>query len=152
MHRLRPDPLGQPPARAALLDNIAANLATDTRESSLPLPPDITDIFRREMRNQANRIGQTLVKWAGEYTDGPFDPDLVLRSPCEGHLLLPPNVELMFGRRSQPHLMQLFNEYMHQMIILRDAVLPFQNFEDVLIPLTARPEGFVTSRHPENSS
>ena len=43
----------------------------------------------------------------------------------------------MFGRRSQPHLMQLFNEYMHQMILLRDSLLPFKNYQEVRVPINS---------------
>lgn len=135
VYRLGEDAPNARPARAMLLDNVASNLATDTRESTLPFQGNVSDLSRREMKEQAERIGRSLVKWAREASDGPFDPNLNIRSPCENHLLTPPNVELMFGRRSQPHLMQLFNEYMHQMVLLRDALLPFKNYDEVLIPI-----------------
>jgi hypothetical protein len=138
VYRLGDDAPNSKPARASLLENLVSNLATDTRESTLPFPKDVPDISRREIKEQADRIGKTLVKWAREASNGPFDPNLNIRSPCENHLLTPANVELMFGRRSQPHLMQLFNEYMHQMVLLRDALLPFRNFEDVLIPIDGK--------------
>ncbi|KAF2638898.1 hypothetical protein P280DRAFT_519752 [Massarina eburnea CBS 473.64] len=136
--RLGEDPPNTRPARASLLDNVASNLAIDTRESSLPFQKDVPDISRREIKEQADRIGKTLVKWAREASNGPFEPKLNIRSPCENHLLTQANVELMFGRRSQGHLMQLFNEYMHQMVLLRDALLPFRNFDEVLIPIDGK--------------
>lgn len=126
------------PARASLLDNVASNLATNTRESTLAFQKDVPDLSRKEIKEQAERIGNVLVQWAREAVNGPFHPKLNIRSPCENHLLTPVNVELMFGRRSQPHLMQLFNEYMHQMVLLRDALLPFRNFEEVLIPIDGK--------------
>ncbi|KAL3442468.1 hypothetical protein BJX65DRAFT_298987 [Aspergillus insuetus] len=143
-----PDPLSSPEKpRIQLLDNIAAILSTDTRESSLPFPEHVPDNSRREIRDQARRIGKHLVKWAAESKDeSVFNPDLVLRSRCEGHLLTPENVDLMFGRRSKPHLMQLYNEYMHQMVLLRDSLLPFYNYEDVLIPVSGAGRGL---RHME---
>jgi hypothetical protein len=150
LHHLIPDPdpvSNSKKPRAQLLDNIAAILSTDTRESSLPFPEHVPDTSRREIRDQARRIGKHLVKWASEENQKPFfDPDLVLRSRCEGHLLTPENVDLMFGRRSKPHLMQLYNEYMHQMVLLRDALLPFYNYEEVLIPVTGAGRGL---RHME---
>ncbi|KAJ5391106.1 hypothetical protein N7509_006596 [Penicillium cosmopolitanum] len=142
------DPRGTKPARTQLLDNIAANLATNTREATLRLTEPL-DISRREMNAQATRIGKTLVRWARDQESSskrPVDVDLQLRSSCEGHLLTPSNVDLMFGDRSQPHLMQLFNEYMHQMVLLRDALLPFQNYQDVLIPINRKARGL---RHLE---
>ncbi|KAJ5167596.1 uncharacterized protein N7482_003190 [Penicillium canariense] len=138
VYRLSEDAPDTRPARALLLDNIACNLATHTRKSTLPFQKDVRDLSRREMKEQADRIGKTLVKWAREASNGPFEPELNIRSPCENHLLTPINVELMFGRRSQPHLMQLLNEYMHQMVLLRDALLPFRNFEEVLIPIDGK--------------
>ncbi|KAL2787243.1 hypothetical protein BJX66DRAFT_346319 [Aspergillus keveii] len=143
-----PDPLSSPEKpRIQLLDNIAAILSTDTRESSLPFPEHVPDNSRREIRDQARRIGKHIVKWATEEKNDVFNnPDLVLRSRCEGHLLTPENVDLMFGRRSKPHLMQLYNEYMHQMVLLRDSLLPFYNYEEVLIPVSGAGRGL---RHME---
>lgn len=135
LHHLAPNPSAAPP-RTQLLANITTLLSTETRESSLPLPSSSeVDQTRAEIRGQANRIGQSLVQWATEDTDDTASPDLVLRSRCEGHLLTPENVQLMFGPQSKPHLMQLFNEYMHQMVLLRDSLLPFANYEDVRIPI-----------------
>jgi hypothetical protein len=114
LHHLAPDPLAMPP-RTRLLANIAALLSTETPESSLPFPSSSgskVDQSSAEIRGQANRIGQSLVQWATEDTDDTASPDLVLRSRCEGHLI-PENVQLMFGPRCKPYLMQLFNEYMH---------------------------------------
>lgn len=145
--RLGVDPPDSKPARTQLLDNLAANLATDTRESTLRLAEPL-DISRREMKDQADRIGRTLVQWARESSSRSFDPEMYLRSPCEGHLLIPSNVNLMFGDRAAPHLMQLFNEYMHQMVLLRDALLPFQNYQDVLIPVSRQARGI---RHLEGA-
>ena len=138
VYRLGEDVPNTRPAMALLLDNIASNLATHTRESTLPFQKDMPDLSRREIKEQADRIGKTLVEWARVASNGPFDPELNIRSPCENHLLTPLNVELMFGSRSQPHLMQLFNEYMHQMVLLRDALLPFRNFDEVLIPIDGK--------------
>ncbi|QMW46670.1 hypothetical protein G4B11_010125 [Aspergillus flavus] len=145
VHHLGPDPPNTKPARIVLLDNVAANLSTDTRESSLPLY-DLSDISRREVRDQARRIGQVLVQWAREYTDEPYDPDLYLRGPGDGHLLLQSSLALMYARCTRPHHMQLLSEYMRQMVVLRDALLPFQNFYAVPIPVDGRARGI---RHLE---
>ncbi|KAL5339931.1 hypothetical protein BJX70DRAFT_397173 [Aspergillus crustosus] len=145
LHHLTPDPSARSP-RAQLLDNIAVILSTDARESSLPFQAHVPDNSRREIRDQARRIGQHLVKWAHDTPVTVTSPNLNFRSRCEGHLLTQENVDLLFGRRSKPHLMQLYNEYMHQMILLRDSLLPFNNYEDVLIPVSKHGRGL---RHME---
>ncbi|OJI95793.1 hypothetical protein ASPVEDRAFT_35115 [Aspergillus versicolor CBS 583.65] len=133
--RLGPDPPNVRSSRCQLLDNLAANLDTNTREASMRFPNEDLDDSRTEIADQARGIGKTLVQYARSHTGAVVNPDLYLRSPCEGHLLTKPNVDLMFGPRSEPHLMQLFNEYMHQMVLLRDALIPFKNYEDVVIPI-----------------
>ncbi|KAH0363946.1 hypothetical protein KCU65_g7065, partial [Aureobasidium melanogenum] len=135
LHHLGPSPLYQPSAREMLLDNLASNLALGTRESSLEIPAK--DASRKEFAAQAVKIGKTLVTYAREVKDVAFDPDYAIRSPCEGHLLKPTVAQLMFGPRSLGHLMQIYNEYLHQMVLLRDALLPFDNYEEVVIPITA---------------
>ncbi|BCS19524.1 uncharacterized protein APUU_12352S [Aspergillus puulaauensis] len=136
--RMGPDPPDVRSSRCQLLDNLAANLDTNTREASMHFPNKDLDDSRTEIADQARRIGKTLVQYARSHTGAVSNPDLYLRSPCEGHLLTKPNVDLMFGPRSAPHLMQLFNEYMHQMVLLRDALLPFKNYEDVVIPINGQ--------------
>ncbi|KEQ58350.1 uncharacterized protein M437DRAFT_59426 [Aureobasidium melanogenum CBS 110374] len=135
LHHLSPSPPNQPSAREMLLDNLASNLALGTRESSLEV--SAKDASRKEFAAQAVKIGKTLVTYARETKDVSFDPDYAIRSPCEGHLLKPAVTLLMFGPRSLGHLMQMYNEYLHQMVLLRDALLPFDNYEEVVIPITA---------------
>ncbi|MCZ9344044.1 hypothetical protein NGM37_40490, partial [Streptomyces sp. TRM76130] len=69
---------------------------------------------------------------------------LVVRSHCYGHLLTPPAADLLRGRRGGPVTMQLYNEWVHQIVLLRDALLPFTNWQDV--PLRITPTGL---RHTE---
>ncbi|RHZ49636.1 uncharacterized protein CDV56_101445 [Aspergillus thermomutatus] len=133
VHRLGPDPPNTS-ARALLLDTIAATLSTDRRESALHFSPEILNTSRREIMHQAHRIGAKLVSWADQHRGTPSDT-VEIRSPCESHQLIPLRVELLFSRRSQPQLLQLFEEYSHQMVLLRDALLPFENFEQTPIPI-----------------
>jgi hypothetical protein len=133
LHHLGPDPQDQTTARQMLLDNLASNLALGTRESSLDVP--LKDPSRKEFAAQAVKIGKALVSYARETRDVSFDPEYTIRSPCEGHLLKPAVAQLMFGPRSLAHLMQIYNEYLHQMVLLRDALLPFENFDQVVIPV-----------------
>ncbi|MFF4800559.1 hypothetical protein ACFY1U_19520 [Streptomyces sp. NPDC001351] len=131
---------------------IRAALALGTRESSLPLSlgPDSASAAR-ELGAQAETIGQELASWSTEalerlLTDPvplPAGP-LVVRSHCYGHLLTPPAADLLLGRRGGPVTMQLYNEWLHQMVLLRDALLPFTNWQGV--PLLITPTGL---RHTE---
>ncbi|MFH7341219.1 hypothetical protein [Streptomyces sp. KHY 26] len=131
---------------------IRAALALGTRETSLPLSlgPDSAPAAR-ELGAQAETIGQELASWSTEalerlLTDPvplPAGP-LVVRSHCYGHLLTPPAADLLRGRRGGPVTMQLYNEWLHQMVLLRDALLPFTNWQDV--PLLITPTGL---RHTE---
>jgi hypothetical protein len=101
------------------------------------------------MAEQAEKIGKKLIEYVRNVTDVTYDPAYVVRSPCEGHLLKPHVSLLMFGPRSLRHLMQIYNEYLHQIVLLRDALLPFENFEDVIIPITAEPGRKRGMRHTE---
>ncbi|MGW0336337.1 hypothetical protein ACWD0J_31570 [Streptomyces sp. NPDC003011] len=135
-----------------LEDQIRATLALGTRETSLPLAigPDSASAVR-ELGAQAETIGQELASWFTEalerlLTDRlplPVGP-LVVRSHCYGHLLTPAAADLLRGRRGGPVTMQLYNEWLHQIVLLRDALLPFTNWQDV--PLLITPTGL---RHTE---
>jgi hypothetical protein len=65
------------------------------------------------------------------------DANLHLRSQCEGHLWTPGVAALLLGPRSHGALLELYNEWLHRMILLRDALLCFENYQDV--PLVIRP-------------
>ncbi|MEV4043213.1 hypothetical protein [Streptomyces sp. NPDC049744] len=130
-----------------LEDQIRATLALGTRETSLPLAlgPHSAPAAR-ELGAQAESIGRELASWSTEalerlLTDPvplPAGP-LVVRSHCYGHLLTPPAADLLLGRRGGPVTMQLYNEWLHQIVLLRDALLPFTNWQDV--PLLITPTG-----------
>lgn len=133
------DPPTQPPARSVLVDGLAASLATSGRESTLPLTYSPQDTARKEIVYQANRIAKTIVKYVHESANpSAANTDVRLRSPCEGHLWTPSVAALLLGPRSDSHLMEIYNEWLHRMILLRDSLLPFENFEEV--PLVI-PEG-----------
>ncbi|MFG3134228.1 hypothetical protein ACGFZU_41910 [Streptomyces tendae] len=137
---------------AVLEGQIRATLALGTRETALPLylGPDSASAAR-ELGTQAETIGRELASWSTEalerlLTDPvplPAGP-LVVRSHCYGHLLTPPAADLLLGRRGGPVSMQLYNEWLHQLVLLRDALLPFTNWQDA--PLLITPTGL---RHTE---
>ncbi|MFD4532095.1 hypothetical protein ACFWNL_14670 [Kitasatospora sp. NPDC058397] len=131
---------------------IRATLALGTRETSLPLAVGPGSApAARELGAQAEEIGHELASWAAAALERlladrialPAGP-LVVRSHCYGHLLTPPATDLLLGRRGGPVTMQLYNEWLHQVVLLRDALLPFTNWQDV--PLLITPTGL---RHIE---
>ncbi|WNC16849.1 hypothetical protein [Brevibacillus brevis] len=126
---------------AVLLDSLQANLAISGQHASLPLGPlALKDKAGAELTSQAVRIGEQLVIWAreinaekralttyGAETLGALE----FRSHCYGHPLIPEATRLVWGPLGGPRIMQLYNEYLHQFVLLRDALLPFANWEEV---------------------
>jgi len=138
--------------RDVLAAQTYATLGLGTREASLPLAagPDASTAAR-ELAAQADTIGREIAAWTAASIDRLLDDripfpagPLVVRSHCDGHLLTHPATDLLMGRRGGPVTIQLYNEWLHQMVLLRDALLPFANWEDV--PLLVTPVGL---RHLE---
>ncbi|NGM83845.1 hypothetical protein G5B47_15605 [Paenibacillus sp. 7124] len=140
--------LGDAANSKALLDNLQSSLATAGREAVLPLEQlkaEHKDDSRSELSDQAKRIGDTIANWAREEEEQATALKrygertlrrLTMRSRCDQHLWTPDVVHLLTGPSGSPAVMQLFNEYLHQLILLRDALLPFENWEEV--PLERR--------------
>lgn len=89
------------------------------------------------MATQASRVTELLLQYVEGASPNAVDPQIVIRSPCEGHLWTHPVASLLMGPRSNGVLMQVYNEWLHQVILLRDALLPFENFADVRLCLRA---------------
>ncbi|KAL6854077.1 hypothetical protein J3F83DRAFT_764549 [Trichoderma novae-zelandiae] len=136
--RLGQDPPGQPTASSILIDGLAASLSTRGRESTFPLEKASNDAARSEIVHQANRVASTIVKHVKKsIRPSPMSRDFRIRSPCEGHLWTHSVAALLFGPRSDSQLMELYNEWIHRMVLLRDSLIPFENFEEV--PLVIPP-------------
>lgn len=141
--------LGEAADREALLANIENTLAISGRETALPLSAlSLHDHGRLELSVQAGRIGETLSQWAREF-DGEARGQrelgdevlgrLLFRSKCDHHLWTHEVTDMLTGPAGGPSVMQLFNEYLHEIVLLRDALLPFENWQEVPLELTARP-------------
>lgn len=126
---------------SVLLDSLQANLAISGDLSSLPLGPlALKDKAGVEITAQAARIGEQLVLWAREINSEKRAltqygtetlGELEFRSHCYGHTLIPEAIAQVWGPAGGPRVMQLYNEYLHQFVLLRDALLPFANWEQV---------------------
>ncbi|WP_430789699.1 hypothetical protein [Actinoplanes sp. G11-F43] len=127
---------------------IRATLATTGRETSLPLPESAG-----EFTAQAATIGAEIAGWAGRALERtatrrigfPAGP-LGVRSRCDGHLLTPEAADMLMGGRGGPVAVQLYNEWLHQTVLLRDALLPFAGWRET--PLLVTPRGL---RHAEEA-
>ena len=127
-----------------LVDQLLGTLTLGKRESTLP--QQALTAQNPELAAQAVRIGETIADWAGEglaaYRRAEAPPaagSLDVRSRCDGHVWTRDVADVLTGPQGSPAGMQLYNEWLHQMVLLRDALLPFANWQDV--PLPVRPDG-----------
>jgi hypothetical protein len=137
--------LGDAADASSLLDNVQASLAVEGREAVLPLGTlRFQDHARGELAAQAARIGEAIARLAREHREskvafkryGTYKlSGLMFRSRCDSHLWTPQAAALLTGPSGGPVVMQLFNEYVHQLILLRDILLPFDNWEEVRIEI-----------------
>ncbi|MEN0012368.1 MAG: hypothetical protein AAGC46_03325, partial [Solirubrobacteraceae bacterium] len=122
-------------------EQFAATLSLDARETSLRVPRDAAAPGTRQIAAQAERIGAGIV----DLVDGVLDRitadpiplpggPVAIRSTCDNHLWTLDVTELL----TDPVPMQLYNEFLHQVILLRDALLPFTNWESVRLPVDDR--------------
>ncbi|KAL8887727.1 MAG: hypothetical protein Q9215_004729 [Flavoplaca cf. flavocitrina] len=137
------DPPGAEPSRKILIDGLRSCLAISGRESTLPIGDAINmagESARKVMAKQAQRIGSLLVRCAQNAPPPDVTvPQMTVRSPCEGHVWTREVAGLLIGPRSNGNLMQVYNEWLHQIVLLRDGLLPFENFDEVR--LTIKQEG-----------
>ncbi|WP_371368143.1 hypothetical protein SRRS_18210 [Sporomusa rhizae] len=127
----------------ALLNSIRSSMSLSGRESVLPLESlSLEHAAGAEITKQAKLIGETLSQWAREFNSQRWAfkkcgqeklARLRFRSHCNGHLWTVPVFELLAGPTGSPVVMQLFNEYMHQLVLLREALIPFDNWDEVPI-------------------
>jgi len=121
-----------------LMANLRATLATGGPESALPLDAVAgSQPARQELRQQAATISERLISWiAADLAALIASPDdhtepVFTRSRCDGHPWTPQVQRLLMGPRGGPESMQGYNQFLHQMVLLRDALLPFTNWEQV---------------------
>lgn len=141
--QLGQDPPGAVPSREILIGGLRSCLATSGRESTLPIGDAVNmagESARKVMANQAQRIGSLLVRCAQNAPPPDLTgPQMTVRSPCEGHVWTREVAGLLIGPRSNGNLMQVYNEWLHQIVLLRDGLLPFENFDEV--QLTIKQDG-----------
>ena len=133
--QLGPDGPGDADSRAILMDGLRSSLSHEGREATLPLV-DWNSENPSDLTKHILRIGRTLLGYATESNYSVAgDPALTVYSPCEGHKWVPPAGRLLRSDRSSPILMMLYNEWLHQITCLRDNLIVFENFEEVVLNL-----------------
>lgn len=133
--------LGRAADREALIDGLEAAMSIGGSESVLPLDAlALADPARVEIAEQARRIGVGLAARArranglrsGEILARPGQlENLRIRSPCEGYRWTGSVVGQLMGPAGGRNVMQLYNEWLHQFVLLRDGLLSFTNWEQV---------------------
>lgn len=139
--QLGPDSPRDEDTRTLLISGLKSSLSHQGREATLQLE-DWNSSSPSEITSHILNIGNVLYKYAVEAQHAVIgDPKLTVFSPCEGHRWIPPIGRLLRGPRGSPNLMMLYNEWLHQITCLRDGLIAFDNFEDVLLRLddAARP-------------
>jgi hypothetical protein len=121
-----------------LVDGLAALLSPVAKESAFPIPLMVTDASRREMAKQSFRIGKTLTQYVDDLSNPGVKSQVKIHTPCEGYLLTDPVARLLHGPRGSGELVHLYNEWLHQMVLLRDSLLPFQNYTDVRLSIDGK--------------
>lgn len=125
-------------SRKLLVDGLASLLSTVSKESTLPIPQSTTDASRREVAKQSFRITKTLTQYIDNAANPRMDSNIRVQSPCEGYIWTDSVAHLLRGPRGNRQLIQLYNEWLHQMVLLRDSLLPFQNYVDVKLSIQCR--------------
>ena len=126
-----------------LVGQLGASLTLGHRESTLPR--EAVTAQNPELAGHAVRIGEDIAGWARRALSAHRQAApsraraLDVRSRCDGHVWTRDVAALLTGADGSPAAMQLYNEWLHQMVLLRDALLPFDNWQDV--PLPVGPDG-----------
>lgn len=133
--------LGEAADRAILLDGLRHCLSTSGATPSYLSA--FRDRGRRELGLQAERISVQILDWAteasefaerGGASDAPDLRSLRFESLCSGHRWPQAVIELLAGPQGGRIVMQLYNEWIHQLIILRDILLPVEEWREVVLP------------------
>jgi len=137
--------MGDPAYADVLLDGLKAALALHGRESSLQIDGMVFgDYARNELKEQARAISGQIVEWARAAHESKAGieqhgtdrlAEMFVRSRCERHHWLPSAAAAVTGPDGGPFAMQFNNEWLHQMILLRDALIPFENWQEVPVPV-----------------
>ena len=132
------DPPDAVSSRKLLVDGLAALLSPVSRESAMPIPESTTDPSRREMARQSFRIGKTLTQYVDDISEPSLSRNIRVQNPREGYLWTDSVRALLQGPRSNKDLMHLYDEWLHQMVLLRDVLLPFQNYAEVRLSIQSK--------------
>lgn len=152
VQRLVPDAKSSREAdKELLIKGLQASLAMSGRESTFPIANVAHDTSRKEIADQAERINKTILQYVNEAPSASDENGLQIRSNCDGHLWTVPVASLLLGRRSNGQLMQLYNEWLHRMVLLRDSLLAFENYDEVPLIFEAGRAGLRQAEGPRQN-
>ena len=113
-------------ARADFVAGLEASLATSGPYATLRLDAGLADQgVRGELRDNAIAVSEVVLdlvrSMSGTGTPGPLD----IHSNCVGYAWIPPVVERLIGEPGLHAARNLYNEWLWQLVLLRDALIPF---------------------------
>lgn len=132
------DPQNGVSSRKLLVDGLAMLLSPTSKESALPIPLHSADASRREIAKQSFKIGKTLTQYVDDLSDPSLMNSVQVQTPCEGYIWTDAVAHLLRGPRGSGELIHIYNEWLHQIVLLRDFLLPFQNYTDVQLLIQSR--------------
>lgn len=132
------DPPNAVSSRKLLVDGLAALLSPAAKESAFPIPLMMTDASRTEIAKQSFKVGKTLTQYVDDLSNSGGKTQVKVQTPCEGYLLTDSVARLLHGPRGSGELIHLYKEWLHQLVLLRDFLLPFQNYADVRLSLESK--------------
>lgn len=149
--QLGEDKPGDLSSRDILLSGLHSSLSLDSSESTLPIQAG-AEGDAKELAVHASKIAKYIThlvsKTRSEVTS---DGQLSVKSPREGYLWREEVTALLAGPRSNNVLMQLYNEWLHQLVLLRDSLLPFENFSEVPLTFDVKANGLRAVETARNS-
>ena len=144
LRRAVASPFEGPQASAILLAGLENALSIDRREATFPAAHIVHEPgLRGDLARQAIAVGRGLTDMAREAALKPsrWSNEALsradIRSPCEGHVWTADAAGLLMGASGGARVMQLYNEWLHRLVMLRNLLIPYVNWRDVPVPAGA---------------
>ncbi|GAB1511035.1 hypothetical protein [Actinophytocola sp. KF-1] len=125
--------------RADFVAGLAACLSTAGPYATLRLDAGLVDQdVRDELAANVEAVSALVLDLVAAAPPGPRGP-ADIHSSCVGYSWIPPVVSRLIGGPEPHPARNLYNEWLWQLVLLRDALIPFTNAAEV--PVLAGPDG-----------